>query len=493
MNILRIMLLLCLLSYTAFSVTPETLYGKAVELYDSGNFEKAVEHLKIILEDHPDNNWADASCYLIGDCYLKTGDILKARLYFKLVLSNYSDSPLVGDAYFFISKTFEMEKDYMNMAESLKYFIVNFPDSYWINEAQQIFMKYSEERRFDLDEVNFKVAQGYINNMENNNSLRLLEEIIRETNSKDNRIKASLLACDIYYAKQDYIKCVEIFSLIKNNIISDISYSIMYADSLYNVSKYEEAYLVYKNLMTKKDISDKKLQKILYSLGDILLQLDRKDEALIYLTRLNRDFAHSDYSNEVQSMIDNIKGNIPAKIRIVKKQERSELELLKNKILSYKEDKAEDRLTELKKMIEEKKKDIIKQKDQKERLVIKVNTFENLWDEAERFQSERQYYDALMKYSEALTMQPELKELYFRLAYLYNQMKDPENAKTMIDKYFELGGNNKDAYYLNSFLLFKLNRFDESIENYRNLISSVKDKIEKEEIRLAIQRLQMAF
>ncbi|MCK9225925.1 MAG: tetratricopeptide repeat protein [Candidatus Muirbacterium halophilum] len=494
MNILRMTLIILLFcNYVIYSISPETLYGKAVELYDDGKFEKSVEHLKIILEDYPENNWADASCFLIGDCYIKTGDNIKARLYFNLVLSNYSDSPLVGDAYFFISKTYEIEKDYMKMAECLKYFIVNFPDSYWINEAQKNFLYYSEQGKFDLDEVNFKVAQGYIENMENENSLKLLEEIINESKNSDNIYKASLKVAKIYYYKQNFKLCSDFFEKIYNKVEISSEDNIIYADSLYNISDYKKAFSVYKDILSKDNISKKSLQKTLYSLGDILLHLERKEEALVYLKRLNKEFPDSDYSNEVNSMLNNVLRKEPVRINIVKKDERKELENLKNKIMSYREEKTEDKLENLKKNIEDKKKSILEKKNEKEKLVIKVNTFQNLWDEAEIFQNERNYFDALMKYSEALIMQPELKELYFRVAFLYNQMKDPENAKINIDKYFELGGNNKEAFYLNSFLLFKMNRFEESINSYRDVMETITDKIEKEEVRLAIQRLQMAF
>jgi len=88
----------------ALSINDKVRYNQIIDLYFSGNFQKAYNQFKKFLTDFPDSKYTHSASYLLGECLYQMEDIDHAILVFdKVVTQNGIKTPdalmMLGNAY----------------------------------------------------------------------------------------------------------------------------------------------------------------------------------------------------------------------------------------------------------------------------------------------------------------------------------------------------------------------------------------------------------
>ncbi|PLX15727.1 MAG: hypothetical protein C0601_12165 [Candidatus Muiribacterium halophilum] len=474
-----IVVLLMILSLNIFADEVENLYSLAVSEYDKGMFEEATEKLKVITKKYKENNWADASYYLLGDIALKRNDPKQAREYFQKIITDYSQSPLVADSYYLIGKSYEIEKNFDKMANIYRDFILKFPENYWIHEANQSLKRYTRSQGKKVYNVLYDIAlefqrkgmdtiasDYYLNIVRNykespyyNASLYMLADMkynagyydealtFLEEIEKNNEYfsRASFKTGDIYFFRKDYKKAEKAYQRAYDNVIEDDP--DLKAESLYMIAESQ------------------------------LINGDQK-KAKVALEKIVEDYPDSDWRYKAESTLSNIDSAYISKTDIIPgvKSDKPKIDIEKQKLKT---------ISKLKEKVEafNKNTQISPYKDS-------LSFSKNL-EEAAEYDREKNYFDALKHYEKAHEYKKENPDVLYRMGILYNQMKAPEKALENIREY--LKNSDGDDIILNyyAYLLYKLNRFDESIEAYKKAYEKQNTEREREEIRLAIERVRM--
>lgn len=94
-------------------------FDRAVNLYQSGDYTKALLIFKKIAIQLPYNQKTTAAYIFIGKTYMQTNDFPSARRYLQDFLDNYPDSKYKDEAYLIFAKINYMGEDYKNAFEYL--------------------------------------------------------------------------------------------------------------------------------------------------------------------------------------------------------------------------------------------------------------------------------------------------------------------------------------------------------------------------------------
>jgi len=475
-----------LISFSVFSsVSAEQMYSKAVDLYEKGDFQQASELLLFIVEEFPDNSWVDASYYLLGDCSLKMNNYIKAREYYSLIINRYSDSPLISDSYFFIGKTYEMEKNFEKMADYYFKFLANFPESYWIYDAQNtlkhvnlrdgrtsesifysIALEYHMKHMYDLAEEYYRII---INNFPSspfiNSSYYMLGEIYHDMHEND--------------------KAESLYSKVKKE-------SEMYFKALYRIGdinffrgNYEKATEIFQNIInTASSKHSNEIANSIYMYAETLLILNRTKEAEDVLVNFINRHTDSEWISKAQATLDKIQGKKPAEDYSI--TEDVKISAIQTKIEQNKLEK----ISALSERIRKKDTPVDEKKEVERRSFLAERKLET---DAYQNYHDGFYFTAIKSFEELINNGNANTDIYYKLAVLYNQMHDPETALEMLQKYMDEGNVDSQVLSLQAYLLFKLNKKDHAISVFEQIYSKETDFIQKEEARLAVERLRLSF
>jgi TolA-binding protein len=113
------------------------IFDNAMEYYEAGNYELALNSFQDLLNDFPDTIWADDAQYYIAWCNLAMEEYTQAITEFENLLLNYPDSEYRDDSQYYIGWTYETKLGLPIPAILAYYtFLFEYPDSQWADDAQ---------------------------------------------------------------------------------------------------------------------------------------------------------------------------------------------------------------------------------------------------------------------------------------------------------------------------------------------------------------------
>jgi|GEM_PF-5673827 len=457
----------------------ESLYSLAVSDYEKGLYEKAAERLEIIVKEHKDNTWADASYYLLGDIALKNKKTTLARSYFQTIISEYSKSPLVADSYYLIGKSYEMEKDYEKMIDIYRDFILKFPENYWIHEANQSLERYAQTRGEKVYKILYDIALEFHRKGMVTIAGDYYMNIVRNYPESPYFNASLYMVADMKYNSGDYNGALNFLSRIKKESDYYSRASFRRGDIYFYQKDYENAYDWYKQAYKNaiQGAIDVRADS-LYMMAECDLINGNQERATKNLQLIVKLFPDSDWRYKAESTLSNIDSAYVSKSDIIPgvKSEKPEVDIRKQKL---------ETISKLKDKID------IFNKDTSISSFKDSLSFSKNLEEAASYDRQKNYYEALNYYERASEYKEDNPDVLYRMGLLYNQMKDPETAVEKLKRY--LKNNKGDDIILNyyAFLLYKLGKYDESIKAYQMAYDKQTTEREKEEIRLAIERVRM--
>jgi TolA-binding protein len=86
-------------------VSPEEMYSSAQNLFKEGKFADARDQLKIMVQRNPDHELTDDAYILIGDCYVKLGNLYEAIIWYNDVQKKFPNGNQVDHALLKLGET----------------------------------------------------------------------------------------------------------------------------------------------------------------------------------------------------------------------------------------------------------------------------------------------------------------------------------------------------------------------------------------------------
>ncbi|MGM0608709.1 MAG: tetratricopeptide repeat protein [Candidatus Muiribacteriota bacterium] len=451
------------------------MYAEAVSHYDKKEFDEAVDILKFIYENFPDNDWADASLYLIGDSYMKQSEYEQAIKYFDKIIQKYPDSPLISDALFFKGKCFYLQQKFSSMIDVFENFLIKFSESYWDFEILSMLKEVEEKEGKRVDIIFYNIALSLHEKGETSKAQKYYENIILNYTKSSFYNDALYMLGEINSKKGEFKKALNFYKKISEN--SDYYFRALYkiGEIKFNLSDYKDA-LSFFELVFEKSPSENR-HKIIdsyYMYGESLLNLEKTEKALSFFNEFIEKYPDTEWTIKAEKIIERLKKDKPEEFIIDTDKFSS--------ITSIAEREKRERI--------EKMAARIKARDKKEIEVHPVDIRENILNQANSKFENNLYFDALNLLSSVSEDSQNDPEIYLQLALLYNQMKDTETALEFVEKYLNYGGADNAVYNFYAYLMYKLNKMEETIDLYKKAYSLEELPRQKEELRLAIERVR---
>lgn len=138
-NILLISLIVIVLCINSVVMTkeqiPQNLIMDAKEFYAKGQFLKAIELYRIIIEKYPENSNVEESLFWLGNSYESLGNIEQAITNYDLLLLKFPKSKFGIDTLRKKANILIKVKNFKQTAEALETLISRYPESIYSNEA----------------------------------------------------------------------------------------------------------------------------------------------------------------------------------------------------------------------------------------------------------------------------------------------------------------------------------------------------------------------
>ena len=115
--------------------TVKDIYNEALQLYDSKNYEKAIDKFNNLFKSNPSHSLASNYIYWIGEAYWGLNDYHKAIEAFEKV-KNYSSSNKIDDALLMVGLSYMKLGDHFNAKINFTKLMDRFPESEFIKKAK---------------------------------------------------------------------------------------------------------------------------------------------------------------------------------------------------------------------------------------------------------------------------------------------------------------------------------------------------------------------
>jgi len=332
-------------------LNPQGNYALAYCLYKTNEFEKAIPYFSKSLESN--DTLAQNAWYHLADCYLKTGDKLKAKnaylgAYTKNINSNITEDAL----YSFAKISYELDfTPYNEAVKAFQNYIKQYPNSSKKEECYRYLINvYSTTKNYDMaiksiesiDNIDpiLKVTYQkliYFKGIENfnNNNIDDAEEQFKKSLKQNSDLQLNALAqywlAEISYIRKDYTTAIEQWKgfQILNGAINlkeyDLSnYALGYA---YFQRKEKDDYTnanvsFRKFLLTKNKYEDAKIADATIRVADCYFKnADFKQASEYYETAIATNKNDVDYAIYQKSLCDGVSKNYKEKINELKKIE----------------------------------------------------------------------------------------------------------------------------------------------------------------------------
>jgi outer membrane protein assembly factor BamD len=140
-------------------------YKFAVELYDKGEFKKAIPLFEKLVGPYSGKPQMERIQYMIADSYYQTEDYSLSSYYFSKFIVNFSESSKVQEAAYLSAKSYFLatpkysrdQEDTYKALTAFQSFIDKYPNSELVPEAN----KYYKELNYKLEKKSFEVAKQY--------------------------------------------------------------------------------------------------------------------------------------------------------------------------------------------------------------------------------------------------------------------------------------------------------------------------------------------
>lgn len=140
-------------------------YKMAVELYDKGDYKKAVALFEKLIGPYAGKPQMERIQYMIANSYYETGDYSLSSYYFSKFLTNYPKSTKVDQAAFLSAKSYYLaapnysldQQDTEKALAAFQNYIDKYPNSKLAEEAN----RYYKDLVFRLEKKDFEIAKQY--------------------------------------------------------------------------------------------------------------------------------------------------------------------------------------------------------------------------------------------------------------------------------------------------------------------------------------------
>ncbi|MBE0433412.1 outer membrane protein assembly factor BamD [candidate division WOR-3 bacterium] len=150
MNTLRISLTIllliasCAVRETIAPLEPAGEFRRAMSLYESRKYVKAIESLERILFNFPSSEYVDDAQYWLGRAHLELKAYDQAIVEFDYLIRHFSNSALLEDAFFFRARSYllsapDYDRDPSNLERAVRLFdefLTRFPNSKYTDDVK---------------------------------------------------------------------------------------------------------------------------------------------------------------------------------------------------------------------------------------------------------------------------------------------------------------------------------------------------------------------
>jgi len=158
---------------------------------ETDRFDEALSIYSQVVQDYPDNLYADYIQFQIGAVYLRKGEADKALLAFRNLKRNFPHSRLVPQAQYYLSVAYFSQGDYVTTKQLIKEFIDTFPESELRSEAYYLYGK------------------CFFNEKDFGKAIEVFSYLVKTSPEKELTELASLDIADAYLNMQKFAKAKE--------------------------------------------------------------------------------------------------------------------------------------------------------------------------------------------------------------------------------------------------------------------------------------------
>ena len=163
---------------------PETLYTKAFEYYEEGDYQKAQALLELVISSYRGQKEAEEIYFKYAYTYYHLKQYLLASYYFNNFAQTYSTSSYREEADFMdaysnykLSPTFRLDQTYTDKAiEGFQLFVNTYPNSDRVNECNRLI----DEMRAKLEQKAFEEAKLYFDLRQYQASIRTFDNLLKD-------------------------------------------------------------------------------------------------------------------------------------------------------------------------------------------------------------------------------------------------------------------------------------------------------------------------
>ena len=234
---------------------PETVYKKAFEYYDKGDYQKAQTLLELVISSYRGQKEAEEIYYRYAYTYYHLGQYLLAAYYFNNFAQTYSTSSYREEADFMtaysnykLSPTFRLDQTYTQKAiDGFQLFINTYPNSTRVEECNKLI----DELRAKLERKAFEEAKLYFDLRQYQASIHSFDNLLKDFPDTGNaaEIRYMIIRANYLLAENSILdKQVERY---RSTLALANEYLERYADSDY-----------FKEVKTIQTSTEKKLNQI---------------------------------------------------------------------------------------------------------------------------------------------------------------------------------------------------------------------------------------
>lgn len=199
----------------------EYIYKKGLMYYENAEFEKAIDFFKYIKENRPNSIYYDMAIYLCGESYFKNQNYNKAIECFNFLIKHCPNSKLCADAIHTLALYYKNQGLNKKAYEYYEILTKKYPDSFWSSEAQ-MFLKYN----------NLTFNANHNNTCKNINDTQNLKiTLIKEPNEYTNYNNEDIMLYQDglkFYENNNYDKAKWCFQTLILNYKNSILYANAY-------------------------------------------------------------------------------------------------------------------------------------------------------------------------------------------------------------------------------------------------------------------------
>lgn len=210
----------CSKKQTVAPLEAEDEFNRALDYFDTGKFNDAIQACERILFYHPTSEFVDDAQYWLGRSYYEQKDYDQAILEFDYLIKNFTTSRFIEEAYLYKAKAHLMkapryEKDPTELENAINMFnnyLTRFPNSEHTEEIRKMIL----DARNKLAHKELENGMLYIRLSEPDAALVYFNYVINTYPETEYGDKAKYHAAEIYESKKDFSKALALYTELQN-------------------------------------------------------------------------------------------------------------------------------------------------------------------------------------------------------------------------------------------------------------------------------------